>query len=160
MELAVPLGTPLGLSQWKRGSSRGEAGTSDFLSVSDSDIRVRAELGQESQATSFLRNGTPLASRVVLEVTGHLSSCVCNLPVFQDDAGLTRKFEMSHVGGATCRKTPISRSALEMNPMPGHLFEGNPVGEGTKHSDLSSDCEMLGIFITLSVWISPQLPHF
>ena len=50
----------------------------------------------------------------------------------QDDAGLTRKFEMSHVGGATCRKTPISRSALEMNLMPGHLFEGNPVGEGTK----------------------------
>ena len=62
MELAVPLGTPLGLSQWKRGSSRGEAGTSDFLSVLDSDIRVPAELGQESQATSFLRNGTPLAS--------------------------------------------------------------------------------------------------
>ena len=39
---------------------------------------------------------------------------------------------MSHVGGATCRMTPISWSALEMNPMPGHLFEGNPVGEGTK----------------------------
>ena len=28
------------------------------------------------------------------------------------------------------RTTPISRSALEMNPMLGHLFEGNPVGEG------------------------------
>ena len=38
---------------------------------------------------------------------------------------------MSHVGGATGQTTPISRSALEMNPMPGHLFEGNPVGEGT-----------------------------
>ena len=35
----------------------------------------------------------------------------------QDEAGLTRKFEMSHVGGATCRMTPISRSALEMNLM-------------------------------------------
>ena len=33
----------------------------------------------------------------------------------QDDAALTRKFEMSHVGGATCRTTPISWSALEMN---------------------------------------------
>ena len=41
------------------------------------------------------------------------------------------KFEMSHVDGATCRATPISRSTLEKNPMPGHLFEGNPVGEGT-----------------------------
>ena len=50
----------------------------------------------------------------------------------QDDAGLTRKFEMSHVGGATCRTTPISRSALEINLKPRHLFEGNPVGEGTK----------------------------
>ena len=43
-----------------------------------------------------------------------------------------RKVETTHVGGATCRMTPISRSALEMNPMPGHLFEGNPVDEGTK----------------------------
>ena len=27
--------------------------------------------------------------------------------------------------------TPISRSALEKDPRPGPLFEGNPVGEGT-----------------------------
>ena len=32
-----PLGTPLGLSQWKKASSRVEAGTSGFLSNSDSD---------------------------------------------------------------------------------------------------------------------------
>ena len=31
----------------------------------------------------------------------------------------------------TCRNTPISRPTLEKNPMPGHLFEGKPVGEGT-----------------------------
>ena len=35
------------------------------------------------------------------------------------------------MGGATCRKTPIFRSALDKNPMLGHLFEGNPVDEGT-----------------------------
>ena len=35
MELAGPLGTPLGLAQRKRASPRGEAGTSGFLSVSD-----------------------------------------------------------------------------------------------------------------------------
>ena len=34
--------------------------------------------------------------------------------------------------GATRRKTPISVSALDKNPMLGHLFEGNPVDEGTK----------------------------
>ena len=39
-----------------------ESGTSVFLSNSDSDRSVPAELGQESQAMSFLRNGTPLAS--------------------------------------------------------------------------------------------------
>ena len=37
---------------------------------SDSDRRVPAELGQERQATSFLRNGTPLTSRVVHGVSG------------------------------------------------------------------------------------------
>ena len=37
----------------------------------------------------------------------------------------------SHVDGDTCRKTPISRSALDKNPMPGHPLEGNPVDEGT-----------------------------
>ena len=35
------------------------------------------------------------------------------------------------MGGATFLKTPISRSALEKNPMPGHLLEGKPVDEGT-----------------------------
>ena len=37
MEVAGPLGTPLGLAQRKRASPRGEAGTSGFLCVSDSD---------------------------------------------------------------------------------------------------------------------------
>ena len=54
MDVAGPLGTPLGLAQRKRASPRGEAGTSGFLSVSDSDHRVPAELGQESQASSCL----------------------------------------------------------------------------------------------------------
>ena len=86
MVFAGPLRTPLGMAQWKRASPRGEAGTSGFLSVSDSDRRVPAELGQESQATSFLRNGTPLASQVVHGVSGPLSNCLWNLQVFPDDA--------------------------------------------------------------------------
>ena len=86
MDLAGPLGTPLGLSQWKRASSGVEAETSGFLSNSDSDRSVPAELGQKSQAMSFLRNGTPLASRVVHGVSGPLSNCVWNLQVFPDDA--------------------------------------------------------------------------
>ena len=86
MELVGPLGTPLGLSQWKRASSRVEVGTSGFLSNSDFDRSVPAELGQESQAMSFLRNGTKLASRVVHGLSGPLSNCVWNLQVFPDDA--------------------------------------------------------------------------
>ena len=84
--LAGPLGTPLGLAQWKRASSRGEAGTSGFLSVSDADRRVPAELGQESRAPSCLRKGNPLASRVAQGVSCPLSSCVWHLLVFPDNA--------------------------------------------------------------------------
>ena len=35
------------------------------------------------------------------------------------------------MGGATFQKTPITRSALEKNPMAGHIFECNPVDEVT-----------------------------
>ena len=35
------------------------------------------------------------------------------------------------MGGVTCRTPPIPRSALEKDPRPEPLFEGNPVGEGT-----------------------------
>ena len=52
MEWDGPLGTPLGLVKRKRASSLVEAGTSGFLSTSDSVRRVPTELGQESQASS------------------------------------------------------------------------------------------------------------
>ena len=59
-----------------RASSQDEAGTSLFLSISDFDRRVSAELEQENQASSCEEFGTLLASRVVHGVTGHLSSCI------------------------------------------------------------------------------------
>ena len=77
--LEGPLGTPVVLVLWKRASSRVEEGTSGFLSISDSDCRVPADLGQESQASSCVENGTQLASRVVHGVTDYVSSCVWNL---------------------------------------------------------------------------------
>ena len=33
------------------------------------------------------------------------------------------------VGGSTFRRTPISRSPLDKNPMPGHLSDLHPVNE-------------------------------
>ena len=58
-------------------------GSSPFLtsiagSLQSINRRVRPRL--------VLRNGTPLASRVVHGVTGNLSSCIWNLQVFPDDA--------------------------------------------------------------------------
>ena len=69
-----------------RASSRHEMGTSVFLSISDFDRRVSAELEQESKVLSCDEVGTPLASRVVHGVTGHLLSCIWNLRLFLDDA--------------------------------------------------------------------------
>ena len=37
--------------------------------------------------------------------------------------------ERVYVGGSTFRRTPISRSPLEKNPMPGNLSELHPVNE-------------------------------
>ena len=51
-----------------------------------SDHRVPAELGQESQASSCLRKGTPLASRIAQGVSRTSSSCVWKPRVFPDDA--------------------------------------------------------------------------
>ena len=48
----MPLGTPLGVVQWKMASSGLKMRTSGFLSISDFDRRVSAELVQESQASS------------------------------------------------------------------------------------------------------------
>ena len=62
--LEGPLGTPLGLVQWKRASSRVEAGTSGFFSISDFDHRVPAALEQESQASSCVEEWN--------------SSCLCS----------------------------------------------------------------------------------
>ena len=39
-----PLGTPLGMAQWKRASSGVEAGTSGFIYISVSDRTVPVEL--------------------------------------------------------------------------------------------------------------------
>ena len=53
-----------------RASSRDKVGTSVFLSISDLDCRVSAELEQESQASSCDEVGTLLDSTVVHGMTG------------------------------------------------------------------------------------------
>ena len=77
-----PLWTPLGLVQWKRASSRLEARTSGFLSISDSDPRVPAELGQERQASSCVEAwNSACLSRCARGDRPH-PSCIWKLRVF------------------------------------------------------------------------------
>ena len=124
VELAGPLGTLLGSANWKRASSRGEAGTSGFLSVSDSDCTVPAVLGQESHASSCLRKGTPLASRVVrgFQAPGR---AVC---------GSRGSFRMMHGGVSApscCAFT--HRVAFEEGSGPRVLLKGRLVIGGVRH---------------------------
>ena len=124
MELAGPLRTPVGLAQWKRASSPGKAGTSGFLSVSDSDRRVPAELGQESQASSCLSNGTLLASRVVQWVSG---------PLETRDASLTPGLGRSPRGG---HGNPLQYSCQEnpMDSLAGYSRWGHKEPDVTEHA--------------------------
>ena len=124
MEVAGPLGTPLGVAQRKRASPRGEAGTSGFLCVSDSDRRVPAELGQESQASSCLRKGTPLVSRVAQGVSGP-SSSVC---------GTHGSLRTMHGGGSApscCAFT--HRVAFEEGSGSQVFLKSGPGNRGVRH---------------------------
>ena len=73
-----------------RASSRIEVGTSGFLSISDIDFRVSAELEQESQASSYVevRNSACLSSCswAVHGLSRPLLSCIWNLRLFPEDA--------------------------------------------------------------------------
>ena len=70
MEVAGPLGTPLGLAQRKRASPRGEAGTSGFLCVSDLNL---SKLAHEMEA---LGTGS-LVAGAMLVPKGKMPSPLC-----------------------------------------------------------------------------------
>ena len=69
-----------------RASSRVEAGTSGFFSISDFDPSVSADWNTRVRPLFVLRNGTPLASGFLHRVTDHFSSCIWNLHLFVDNA--------------------------------------------------------------------------
>ena len=88
MDLGGASGDSTGLVQWKRASSRVEAGISGFLSISDSDRRVPSELGRESQASSWVEawnsacllrcsRGDRLLAELYLEPAGFSRQCMC-----------------------------------------------------------------------------------
>ena len=59
--------------------------------------------------------------------------------------------------------TPISLSALDKNPMLGHLFEGNPVDEGTKRRGLTPSAMLLLLlsrFSRVQLCATPQMAAY
>ena len=129
------MGTPLGLVQWKRASCRVEAGTSGFLSISDSNPRVPSELGQESQASFWVealnsacllrcsRGDRPLVE-LYLEPTGFSGQCPgvsVPLRVFTSSTGLHSKWcpgirflsKMDQEIGVFLNVAPPTRLCLE-----------------------------------------------
>ena len=68
----------------------------------------------------------------------------------QDVAGLTRKFETSPVGGPTCRKTPISLSALKRTRGPDTSSKATQWVKAQHEGALSPSC---------IVRKHPQVPH-
>ena len=82
-------------SGMNRASSRVEMGTSVFLSIAFLTLTSRSlrSWNKGVRLRLVLRHGTPLASRVVHGVSGHLSSCIWNLHLFPEDAtGLSVPF--------------------------------------------------------------------
>ena len=79
-----------------------ESGTSGFLSISDSDRRVPSELGPESQASSCLRKGTPLAPCRDIGCLSALAGCYKPL----------KGSPFGALGGATELQKPDSTLAL------------------------------------------------
>ena len=110
-----------------------EAGTSGFISISDSDHRVPAELGQESQASSCLRKGTPLASRVAQGVSGPSSSCVRN-------PGSLRKMHGRGSAPSCCAFT--HRVAFEEGSGPRFLLKSGPGNRGRSACDPTHEARL------------------
>ena len=79
---------PLGLTKWKRASSRLEAGTSGFLSISDSDRRIPAELGQESLSSSLQICSSVSSNLLLISSSVFLFqlffNCVCFFFIFSN----------------------------------------------------------------------------
>src|SRR5574337_1117943 len=114
------------------------------------DIPVSLERNTDVFRQHFLG-----ASSTLLISTGGPTPLLClegvpDLPVApQVEAGLTTTFQTGLVRASTLRSTPISRSPLDKNPMPGHLSELHPVNEvNTK-----------GQFFRASFGKKPQVPN-
>ena len=119
--------------QWKRASSRVEAGTSGFFSISDFDHRVPAALEQESQASSCVEewNSSCLCSsspgdRPLIELylepspfSGQCNGDVIPLGVVTSSSGLHSKWCLGI--GTYLVLTGISLSFLKCHDPPGFL---------------------------------------
>ena len=98
-----------------RASSRVEAGTSGFLSISDFDCRASAELEQESQASSCVEEWNSACLWSCSRGDMPLSSCIWNLRVFPDDpTGVSLPLRVvTSSSGLHLKRCPGVRNYLE-----------------------------------------------
>ena len=84
------------------------------------------------------------------EMATHSSVLAWRIPGTGEPGGLPsmRLHRVGLVGGSTFRRTPISQSPLDKNPMPGHLSELHPVNEVNTN----------GQFFRASFGKKPQVP--
>ena len=105
------------------------------LGTLDATQKVPQHTGLTREEHRGSRNHFIRAPAPLLISTGGSIPLLCleevpDLPVApQDEARLTREFETEPRGRCHLPKTLISRSALDKNPMPGHLFERHTVDE-------------------------------
>ena len=86
LALCGALGDSSRMAAWiNKASSRVEVGTSGFLSISDIELGVSAELDQGSQASSCVEAWNSACLSCFSWVSGHLSSCIWNLQLFPEE---------------------------------------------------------------------------
>src|SRR5574337_970007 len=94
-----------------------------FLSRGDREIGVLRNVERPTRPRLECLRETGLILRSDRKVGNPFRSHLRMRPVSR------RHSRRGLVGGSTFRRTPISRSPLDKNPMPGHLFELHPVNE-------------------------------
>ena len=94
----------------------------------------------------FVPSSTGLPSKSTPERREGLRACYWEGPSELPE----RRSSSSAPRHGSAEPRPISRPTLEKNPMPGHLFEGNPVDEGTKRRVTDTPVHHS---------VKPQVPH-
>ena len=173
MEVAGPLGTPLGLAQRKRASPRGEAGTSGFLCVSDSGRipgkgqhggllsmgfhrvrhnctlkKVNTKIQQDAATAVHGKNFTAYANKERSQINGYVS-CASHHPPAPLCALRPARLALP---GESPSPLPVSLLPLDASPPSPAPARSGPGGQGLKQG-----CEVRQVML-MNSWCWESLP--